>query len=275
MGRVTIDHWALNARRWASLGPPLKPSPVDVAIVAEAARERARDRERLDVLLVGVTPELATVDWPTGTRLVALDRSAAMVRDVWPRRGVPDGADALCADWLALPVAGASIDFVAGDASCNTLAYPGGYRALVHELRRVLRPGGTIVTRVFVQPAEREPLDRVAADLAAGRIASFDAFKLRLLMALQGTSEAGVALRDAWTAWRALAPSAEVVAGRLGWSPDVFATIEVYRDASASYSFPTLAEVRAVLAENFVELACRVPPYALGSRCPTLVLARR
>ena len=270
------DHWDVNARQWGRLGAPLRPSPADVDVVARVARERGGTATApLRALLLGVTPEIATIAWPRGTRLVAVDRSADMIRGVWPRAGVPSAAEALRANWLALPVAPGSIDVAAGDACLNSLAYPAGYRALGRELRRALATEGRAVLRVFVQPDDRESLDGVADDLHEGRIGSFHAFKLRLLMALQETAERGVRLPDAWEAWRGLFPRPDALAGRLGWPRDVFTTIDVYRDTDASYSFPTLDELRAALGEALVERTREVSGYECASRCPSLVLARR
>ena len=53
----------------------------------------------------------------------------------------------------------------------------------------------------------------------------------------------------------------------------MIATIDAYRGAPACYSFPTLAELRAVLAGAFSEQACRMLDYELGERCPILLLA--
>jgi len=41
------------------------------------------------------------------------------------------------------------------------------------------------------------------------------------------------------------------------------------------YTFPTLAEARAALRDDFSEIACGLPGYELGERCPTFVLAPR
>ena len=67
----TTDSLALQARHWNLLGPPLRPSRDDVAIL-EGVVQSLHTAPR--VLLLGVTPELATLAWPAGTELVAVDR---------------------------------------------------------------------------------------------------------------------------------------------------------------------------------------------------------
>ena len=48
-------------------------------------------------------------------------------------------------------------------------------------------------------------------------------------------------------------------------------TIHNYREVATRYSFPTLAEARA-LAGDFEIVATHVPAYELGERCPTLIM---
>jgi hypothetical protein len=51
-------------------------------------------------------------------------------------------------------------------------------------------------------------------------------------------------------------------------------TIEAYRGLATRYSFPSLAELRAVIAEaGFSILEVVTPGYELGDRCPTIVAA--
>src|SRR4051812_45292938 len=91
------DHWPRHARQWALVGPPLRPAPEDVAVaraVLEAWRTLHGRPPR--VLVLGVTPELVAVAAPVAARVIAIDRSAAMIGAVLPAAG---GALALQADW--------------------------------------------------------------------------------------------------------------------------------------------------------------------------------
>ncbi len=94
-------------------------------------------------------------------------------------------------------------------------------------------------------------------------------------MSLQPSGEDGARLGDIWNAWQAMCPDPAALSARLGWDADVVATIAAYRDSDVTYSFPTLRDLRRVLAEDFVELACHTPSYELGERCPTLVLCAK
>lgn len=269
------DHWDRHARQWRHVGPPLRPAPEDVALferlVAEGVAERRGPARRgpLRAALLGVTPELARMRWPRGTRLTAFDRCPGMLAEVWPGAALAPDAVAVRAAWEALPVADGALDVVAGDGCYTLLDAPRGYRALGAEVARALAPGGTFAMRFFVRPERPEPVDGVFAALRAGAIGSFHAFKWRLAMALHGKLEEGVRVADVWDAWRAHEGDADALAARLGWPAAEVRTIDAYRDAPARYTFPTLAEARALLAEHFVEEACHAMGYELGERCPT------
>ena len=261
-------HWERYALDWDLLGPPLRPSPEDVAIYERAVAGLGR---RPQALLLGVTPEIAAMQWPPGTRLVAIDRSAAMIAHVWPARGREHGA-AVRGDWLNLPLAAASQDIVIGDSPLHQ-GYPHEQRAALASFRRVLSPEGLFVVRYFCAPDRPETPAAVFADLLGGRIGSFHAFKWRLAMALQRTAGEGVAWGAIWEAWHAEVRDPEALMRALGWPAAQLRTIDVYRGATARISFPTYAEAQALLGEAFAPLQKIVPRYELGERCP-IVIAR-
>src|SRR5262245_61954580 len=200
------DHWPAHARQWSKVDRPLRPGPEDVAVgEAEAARwQRERPGARLRALLLGVTPELATLGWPEGTALTAVDRSAEMIGYVWPAARVPAGARALRGNWLRLPVEAGSADLCVGDGCFSALPRPDEYRTVAREIRRAIGAEGTCVMRVFAAPERRERISDVARDLFAGRIGSFHCFKWRLAMSLPAGEGGAVRLADIWDAWRAM-----------------------------------------------------------------------
>ena len=71
-----------------------------------------------------------------------------------------------------------------------------------------------------------------------------------------------------------IVPDRAALAARTGWAPEVIATLDSYRGSSLVYSFPTEDEAAAALAPLEV-IARHTPGYALGERCPTLLLAAR
>lgn len=280
--------WASYARRWSALGPPQRPSPEDVgAALSEvrawhaesAARVRALGGQggALDVpppraLLLGVTPEIATMDWPPGTSLLAVDRSEPMIRAVLPKVGVPADTRAALADWLSLPVSDASVDVAIGDGCLSTFSFPDGVRALAREVRRALVPDGRLVMRVYTAPPEREEIGAIARDLQAGAIGSFHVVKWRVAMALERAPGAGVVLDDVRRAILDLGPLVSALTGRPGFEPRVIETLDAYAGSTAAYTFPTAEMLGEALSGTF-EITNRIlKTYELGDRCPTLVL---
>lgn len=270
---VQSDHWSQHARQWGLIGPPLRPAPEDIHLL-ESEIQDWHAREVIAVpraLLCGVTPEIAAMRWPAGTRLIAVDHSRPMIAGVWP--AAAPGA-AVCGNWFVLPLASASQHLLIGDGCYSLLTGRSSYSAFSAELRRVAAPNGLLAMRYFVRPAQSEPVEKIVDDLWQKRIGNFHVFKWRLAMALHGTLEQGVRLGDIWTAWHQAVPDPAKLAAHLQWRPEVVHTIHNYRDVNTRYSFPTLPEILA-LAGEFEVLATHKPSYELGERCPTLIMRPR
>lgn len=276
-----MNHWRLHARSWSLVGPPLRPSAEDVRIVED---ELAAPGRALDVAVLGVTPELVAMRLPRGSTVTAIEREPAMIEALFrssapdeprdrptiplgdPRADFEPARDqrAVVGEWLSLPAPDGAFDVVVGDGSLSLLSYPTEYRAVAAELVRVVRPGGRVIVRLFAAPAQRESLAAIANHLSA----SFDALKWRIAMAI---AHPNVAVVDILTAFERTFPDRAALAAVTGWRREVIDHVDVYRGSDAHYSFPTLREVRHVLAP-LVEVAWRVPAYELGERCPTLIL---
>ncbi|HEY1691751.1 MAG TPA: class I SAM-dependent methyltransferase [Polyangiaceae bacterium] len=219
------------------------------------------------VLVLGVTPETVRAAWTPETSILAVDASPDMIANVWR---APSGARAIQGDWRALPLAAASVDLVAGDGVTTVLAHPDEHRTLFLEARRVLTPGGRLVLRVFLPGSPPESPADVVRDLRAGRIRGFHAFKWRLGASL--ARSAVVRLGDVWNAWRELVPDATSLLAELGWSEELVATVDAYRDRPELYAFPAEDSFLESARDLFVVESRHVGTYELAERCPTLVL---
>lgn len=269
--------WERHARQWARVGPPLRPSAEDVAIAGRAVDRwrEATGRDDPAVLLLGVTPELWSIDTGPRSRWSAVDRSSDMVRAVWSGPIRPGDA-ALVADWRRLPCRASMFDLAFADGCLTNLPFPGGYVSICDEIGRICASDALWVARCFVQSSRAEAAADVVAELEAEPAGGFHAFKWRVAMALQPDAETGVALADVYDAFAAAAPDLEALAARRGWPAETVRTIEAYRGLRVRYTFPTLEELGALLRDSGFEiLEIAVPTYELGDRCPTLVLAPR
>src|SRR6185312_1639362 len=118
-----MTHWDNQAKQWSLLGSPLKPSHVDIQNHISWVSDKIQPNQNaLTVLVLGVTPELVQIPWPSGTSLFAIDYSAAMVNDILPAKTSTITPHGLIGNWLQLPIVSASVDIVIGDGSYSSLA---------------------------------------------------------------------------------------------------------------------------------------------------------
>ena len=272
--------WKHQATQWDRVGPPLHPSPSDLEhhedVIRRVSAECAARGAALRALALGVTPEHASMKWPPGSTLLALDKSAEMIERVWPGHPRP-GEGARLADWLNPPTDLGPYDIVVSDGPFGVLRHPEEHATLLAVVRRWLSPHGRFTFRVFVRPDDQETPEDVfeaALDGSPG-LESFHAFKLRLLMAVQTNVLDGVHTRRVWDVWHDQGPDPAALARSRGWPLEQISTIDAYRGSDSIYCFPTTIELRKLIcAARLEEETFSVPDYPLGERCPRFVLKR-
>jgi hypothetical protein len=269
-------HWREAAFHWHAYGPPLRPCAADVRAMEEIVRRSCSGRggRPPKALLLGVTPEIATMAWPPGTELLAVDRSRPMLEHVWPG-DVAGQRTALCADWLDFACGVDRRDVVVGDGIFALLDYPAQYRALAAAARDWIASDGILLVRFFVQPAARETPDAVFDDLLANRIGSFHGFKLRLAMALQRSPDYGVRMGDVFDVWTRARVDLEALLATTGWTRGAVDTIRPWDGKDSRLSFPTAAQIDHVVSEHFDKLDERRVAQELGERCPIMTFRPR
>lgn len=268
------EPWAAHARHWNRLGPPLRPSPQDLERIHGAWVQSLSGRmpeRRIEILSLGVTPEIAQFTWAEDFFLTAVDASETMIHAVWPGDG--PRCTAVHGDWLAMPFDGGSFDLVVSDCGLAPLSAPEQLTTLNRELRRVLRPDGRAVLRHLTRPAQSEPLEAVVKAVTDGHIAGFHELKLRLLLALPADPR-GVCLAHAWECFQRLFPDRPELAVRLGCSLETISTIDAYRDREARYVFPDLNELAQVFS-GFSLMTGPAGHYPLAECCPVFALIPR
>ena len=199
-----------------------------------------------------------------GQPLVAIDWSAAMIAEVWP--GNAPGRTVVQADWMDMPLAPGSFATAIGDGVLNMLHWPDDYGRIVERIGAVLRPGGRIVMRCFTCPDEPDDLASLEPRLPIG----FHAFKWKLAMAVaQAAGDANVAMTSVWETFERLFPDRERLSRATGWSLEVIAEIDDYKQSPHIKSFPTRAQILTMFpSARFVESGT----YELAERCPLLVI---
>jgi SAM-dependent methyltransferase len=274
MDRSALAYWeSFAAGRFRSIPTPIVPAEQDIEFLE--SRIRTIPGGNVEALLFGVTPRIATMRWPAGTSLIAIDWSRTMIRDLWPLDGLPHFARPLCADWRQLPLAAASRTLVVGDG-CYTAIGTLADAAIVNEqVHRVLRPDGLYCLRCFCRPAQPLALGDLYEELHAGRISNVFMFRWLLAMAVHGASREGVVLDAVWREWNRRVPDSRGLFARCGWPEDAAWSIERWKGLSVRFSFPDAAEVHELAAPHFDVLEFHVPDYEFGECFPSVVMRAR
>lgn len=266
--------WAGIAAAYGTYTSPLRPAREDLEIVERAAGHwsRGHPNSAMRALLLGATPGIATLRWPTGATLLAVDSSLPVIQAIWPGN-VRSRRLAACGSWLAMPIRSRSCDFVTGDGSFNALRYPEDWHTAAAAMHDVLRDGGMLVTRCYVRLDQPETPDDVIRELLGRGIRDINHFKFRLFVAMQRSVEAGAAVRDTYCFLRDHV-SDDVLREMPGWSRAAVDGFSFWRDADTVYTFPTVSEINRVFTHYLRYRAACVPTYALGTSCPTLSFVR-
>jgi SAM-dependent methyltransferase len=268
------SRWEKLARHWRLLGPPFRALEEDARRIHAAwlNGQPQLPARRLDVLLLGVTPELAEHRWSADYSLTALDRSEPMLRSIWPGDG--PHRRAVQGEWLQAPFPDASFDLVISDGGVVVMGSLEKAAALAHECHRLLRPGGRVAVRHFAREESQPDAEALPDAVARGEIRDFHALKMRLLLALPPAQEtAGVNLPLAREAFCRLFPNRDALAHRLGCPRETIDTIDAYA-GMGDYLFATPEE----LARIFGGFEMRQGPpasYPLAACCPVFAFPRR
>lgn len=268
------SYWSSLAHAYQSLGPPLCPSPEDLAYFGKIVQQLAHRQERIAGLLLGATAAVARMPLPEGSFLLAADHSFPMVKSVWPGDLVGVRAIA-CADWRSLPLADQSVNLVLADGSLNCLRFPTDLDRAAEALHRVMAPGGRLVARCYLQAESPEPVESIFETLFTDPLPSFHHFKLQLLMAIQREVSAGARVSDAWRAWSEFRIDVDRLVEITGWDRKTVQMIELYRGSETVHTFPTRRELISRLSPYFQEVESFIPRGAMGERTPTLVFTPR
>lgn len=264
-----MTYWEALSGQWIIV-PPLCPSPADIAGY-EGHAAAAQRGDSLDALLLGLTPSIATMRWPAGTRLIATDWAANMIRSLWGHADTPPGASAVRGDWRELPFSDASFDSIIGDGCYTAVGALSEIAALNREVRRVLRTGGMFCQRCFCRPAQSLHADELFEGLFTGRLRNLDLFRWLLAMSVQGDNDEGVRLRAVWEVWHRRVPNALACGAQLGWSREALVNIERWRELDTCYLFPDRAQLGALLGSGMTAPSFATPAYDYGELFPTMV----
>ncbi len=228
---------------------------------------------RLRAVLLGVTPGIATMRWPSGTSLLAVDWADGMLQHVWPRVGFPDYTDVVRADWRELPLADGSVDLVVGDGCYSAMSSLADARQLNQEMRRVLQPRGWYCLRSFCRSERTPSVEACFAELDSGRVQNLDLFRWRLAMAVHGESRYGVVLGKVWRIWQYY--TGRVRSDPLRWSEHQRVNMARWEGVKARFLFPSRRELQELAEPGFDLVAYDLPAYESAEHFPRLLMRAR
>ncbi len=240
---ATTDYWHEIARHWRLIKPPLRPDERDLAIYQLLVAKCAPSRP----LLLGVTPEIARLDW-AGATLTAVDHTEAMIDALWPN----PRENALLGEWTCLPPQAGEPDFIICDGGLHLIDFAGQASLAAHLMERLAK-GGMLVMRLFSLSAGEMPFPEPSD------CSGFSEYKLRVTMLVGGY------LSRAYDYLVDRPGGLEGLAEETGWALEEILACGNYRESSQRYSFTTLSDTLRLMESVSFEL---VEIFPEDSLCP-------
>jgi hypothetical protein len=258
-------YWATMRHLWSLQGEPLRPpaEAVDRMVAETGSCEEP-------ILLLGVTPEF----YKRYSRIIAIDKSKAMVDHVWP--GDRTGKRAIVGRWQSEIQRNGKFVAILGDGSVNTLPSAAEVKHFFRAVEDTLSPQGRLVMRVYCQPDRKISEDDLVRGIESRDI-GYHALRLRIGMYLAQREGAFVPVHNIAATFDALFPDRDRFVERckaMTW--DHFALIDAYKKSEDFWYVPSpemlFDELAAVCADaQFVNSGS----YPFAQDCPILVLQHR
>ncbi|MCW8828928.1 MAG: class I SAM-dependent methyltransferase, partial [Gammaproteobacteria bacterium] len=157
MEQSNLEVWRAHARQWQRVGAPLRPTQEDGELLLALSAPALSESVCARLLVMGVTPEVVQLEWPSHVGLLAVDHSQEMIDSVWrPHHSIPSAVKQ--ASWQSMPLEDDSVDSAVGDGCLTVLPSLADYESVFTEVARVLRPGGSLVLRCFIRPDTGESI---------------------------------------------------------------------------------------------------------------------
>jgi ubiquinone/menaquinone biosynthesis C-methylase UbiE len=270
------DLWSKKASMKYRGGFPLRPSLEVVScmhkIISQIISKNKLASQKINLVLLGVTPEISSLPWDKNITLKAFDKNKDMIKYVWksPKK---ISSSVKFAMWQNLPLKDESTDFILGDGCTTQFPDKKTYKDFFKEQRRILKAEGFLLLRCFLNTQEAEDLERIKEDALKGRIQYFGSLKWRIAMAILHKGKLfGLRVQKIHETFNRLFPKRSELAQSTSWRKNIINSIDTYKDSNIKYSFPSLDEFEQLIKPRFKIIKIYYPKYELTKRCPILLM---
>lgn len=267
---MNSNHWDQHALNWDNFSSPLRPHQEDIDwLNNKIQKQTGRLRNGL---LLGVTPELVQLNWPSAFYLTAVDACQGMIQNVGMSVQKNNIFSAVNANWLSLPFGDQTFDVILGDGILIFFDYVKSIFNLQQNISRCLRLDGIFYLRVFVRSSDFDSIDNLVSDVYQNKLENFHVLKWRLAMILHKNLDNGVKTHDVFKKCWEVFGSEKALNEITGWSLNSIRTINAYQNSKAIYYFPNYNELLQMMNVNFDVIDVYWPTYQLGMCCPSFQL---
>ena len=270
-----LELWDAQFEVFKTMTPPFRPHASEVAIVQQLVDSQpARAGESgLQVLILGLTPEYIGLNWPAGSRVIVVDRSSHVAEAWWPG-DIAGHRELIKDDWLDMSFERASFDLILGDGVFNFMPYPKGLRNFAAILAPLLRPGGRMSIRAFMQADPRENTEVLIREYHATEAIDYYCFRYRLATSIQDSAEAGIYASKDTVDGILLDAKVDLQEfyRKSGHTPPAVAPLtKVSSDNNYRVHYPTQQQFLDSISGSFSQVEVRLGNYALAHRTPIFI----
>jgi ubiquinone/menaquinone biosynthesis C-methylase UbiE len=272
----TLKVWSRQSEKWSNVGPPMRPSLLDIALMEKLAIDILNDvnLNRYEVAVLGVTPEIIQMAWPLNAHLTAFDQSEEMIKKLWrPNQHIK--SDVKMSRWQSLPLKDGDINLVIGDGCLTPLTSLEVYSDVLKELKRVLVTEGKVIMRCFVRDPKVQDIENIVQCVQLKKIENFGSLKWKIAMALVDPISSKVEIKKISETFNDLFKDRQALANNNKWPIETINTIDIYESMSGYLTFPTLNRLLEIFEEFFVVEQVTTLDYEMAKNCPTIVLKQK
>lgn len=160
LGDSNREKWdEKRARAWRLFMPPARPSDAETKVYEYVLQNERSLYEKLEIVLLGSTPELRSLSHKYNRSLTCVDFNATVFR-ILSDMVSPKGREVFhCCGWIEMDF-DCQFDLVFGDGSINMLPVS-MHELFLNNVHKLLKPNGLAVLRVHVikPPVFTDPIE--------------------------------------------------------------------------------------------------------------------